>query len=158
MEQLNNIVIEGARIIFRNFEGREDAYNRKGDRNFGLVIDDADAAQALIEDGWNVKKLVPKNQENYDDAPEELYWIKVAVKFGDYPPRVSLITKRKKTALDEENIQVIDYASIKNIDIVVSPYSWEVNGKKGVKAYLKIMYVTINEDEFADKYEDIDEA
>lgn len=154
----SNIVMENARLIFRNFEGREEKYNRKGDRNFGLIIEDSEVAQQLTEDGWNIKELTPKNNDDYDDTPEVVYWLPVTVRFDNVPPKVMLVTRRKKTRLNEDNINTIDYANIAKVDLTVTPYDWEVNGKSGTKAYLQTMYVTINEDEFADKYADLEEA
>lgn len=150
--------MENARLIFRNFEGREEKYNRKGDRNFGLIIEDPEVAQQLAEDGWNIKELTPKNNDDYDDTPEVIYWLPVTVRFDNVPPKVMLVTRRKKTRLNEENINTVDYANIAKVDLTVTPYDWEVNGKSGTKAYLQTMYVTINEDEFEDKYADLEEA
>lgn len=148
--RINYLEIENARILhgaFKNFSGKEDKYNRAGDRNFCVVIEDPKQAEQLIKDGWNVRILAPRDE---DDAP--LHYLKVAVSFRNVPPNVYMITRRRKTALDEETIDALDYAEFTNIDLVISPYEWEVTGKTGIKAYLKTGYFTVEEDRFAAKY------
>ena len=150
----DNLVIENARLLFRNFSGRESKYNRAGQRNFCVYIDDPKDAQKLMDDGWNIRERPPR-----EEGEDPRYYIQVAVSFENIPPTVYMIPerKKKKTKLDEESIDVLDFAEIRNVDLTIRPYNWVIqegtkNEKRGVKAYLRSMYVTIEEVECAEKY------
>ena len=146
-KQLSNIIIEDAHILFRNFAGKPSKFNAAGARNFCVFIDDDSMVQSLMADGWNIKTLAARDAEERDR-----FYIQVSVNFEYVPPKVVLVTKRGQTILDEESIESLDYAEIKNVDLTIRPYPWGIGEKSGVKAYLKTLYVTIEEDEFASKY------
>lgn len=153
-KKIDDLIVENARIVFRpNFSGREEKYNRVGDRNFCIAIDDPVMAQRLTNDGWNIRIKEPVNE-----GDEPLYYLQVAVRFDNFPPKVVMMTQRnrKGTILDEESIEALDYADIRNVDLIIHPSFWEVSGKSGIKAYLKTMYVTIEEDVFAAKYAEME--
>lgn len=150
-KKTNNIMIEDARLIFKNFSGEESKFNRAGNKNFCVVLDH-DMAEDLAAEGWNIKYLRPR-----EDGEEPTPYLQVTVSYGNIPPKVIMIAGRNKTPLDSVSIGTLDYAEIANVDLVIRPYNWEVNGKQGIKAYLKTMYVEIEQDAFASKYDFDDE-
>ena len=143
----NMLQIDDAKIIFKNFEGRGDKFNREGDRNFSLLIEDPATADALIREGWNVKV---KEGRDEDDAP--FMRLPVKVKFTDYGPNVYLWTGNKRNELDEESIGMLDQIEIDSINMDLRPYDWEVSGRTGRTAYLQSMEVFQRIDRFAARY------
>lgn len=150
----NTVLMEGVRIIFRNFSGKEGQYNREGDRNFAVLLDDT-VANAMAEDNWNIKWLRPRSEDE-EETPQA--YLPVALNFRGRPPRIVLITTRGRTNLDEHSVEMLDWADIINVDLIVRPYEWTVNEKSGVKAYLQSIYVTIEEDPLEMKYNELDQA
>lgn len=148
MKEIDNIVVDDARIAFRNFSGKEGQYNQAGNRNFSVFIDDQELARNLKDEGWNIRWLKPKSVEDDDQA-----FLQVKVGFGQYPPKIVLISNNKKSLLDEETVGLLDWAEIERVDLMIRPYSYTVSGKSGVKAYLKSMYITLVNDEFEKRYE-----
>ena len=134
----NNVMqIDDARIVYRNFSGAASKFNRQGDRNFALVIPDAEIAEQLTEAGWNIK-IKPAREEG--DAP--FMTLAVKVKFNDRGPICYLQTNGRRIQLDEESIDILDKVDIANVCLDVRPYDWEVNGKTGRTAYLHAICVT----------------
>jgi hypothetical protein len=146
-----NLIIEGAEILFRNFAGAESKFNAKGNRNFCVILDQRTANECLKE-GWNVKYLKPRDEDD-----EERPYISVSVSYDNIPPKVVLVSGKKKTIMTADTIEILDWAELINVDVVIRPYNWQVNSSSGVKGYLKTMYVTVEPDEFEDKYADEDE-
>lgn len=139
-------IIEDARIIFRNFAGKEGQYNREGDRVFSVILTEELAVQ-MLEDGWNVRYLEPR-EEGETPTPH----VTVAVNFKNRPPRVVLLTATTRTQLDENSVDVLDWADIKTADLIARGYDWVVGDKSGTKAYLQSLFVTIEEDALERKY------
>lgn len=146
MDEAKTFMVEDARLVFRNFSGKEGQYNREGDRNFSVILNE-EVAKLMLKDGWNVKYLASRD-EGDPDTP----YIQVAVSYKNRPPHVVMITSTARTNLTEESVEVLDYADIAMCDLIARAYEWEVNGKTGIKAYLQSMFVTIEEDALQRKY------
>lgn len=146
----DEIKLEGVQIIWRNFGGEKRLYNESGKRNFAIPLEE-DLAVQLHELGWNVKaKVLP------DDTV--FYHLPVTVKMdGRRPPRVFLITmsRNRRTQLDEDTVALIDGLEFDNVDVILRPFNWDVNGKQGVSAYLKTFMGVLHEDDLEKKYSHI---
>ena len=140
--------IDDAKIIFKNFEGRGDKFNREGDRNFSLLIEDPNTADALVKEGWNVK-IKPGR----DEDEEPFMRLPVKVKFTEYCPNVYLRTLDRVNKLDEESISCLDNIDIESVNMDIRPYDWEVNGRTGRTAYLQSMEVVQRIDRFSARYD-----
>lgn len=141
--------IDDAIIIYRNFSGEGSKFNREGDRNFSVIIDDPAIADELVANGWNVKIREPR--EEGDDL---FIHLPVKVKFNDRGPNIYLQSGNRRVRLDEESISCLDNVDIINVDLDIRPYDWEVNGKTGRSAYLHSMCVTQEVDRFADRFDE----
>lgn len=142
--------INEARILWPNFEGRGDRFNKQGDRNFHLVIPDQEIADALMNDtnqygdGWNVKI------KRRDDGEAPFMHMMVKVKFNGRGPNVYLVSGNKQVRLNEDTIKCLDDIDILYADMDIRPYDGEMpNGQTFRSAYLSAMRVYQRVDRFA---------
>ena len=151
---MDNLILEGVKVIFKNFKGEERKFNRAGARNFYAVLS-VKQAEKLEDEGWSIRWLEPRN-----DGDERRPIIKISINYNNTnrKPKIIMVTGKGKTAvkteLDEEAIEALDSAEIDTADIVARPYEWNVRGSSGVSAYLSTGYFNVIEDEFYKKYYD----
>lgn len=148
--KLEPVTMENITIVLRNFEGRPSQFNKPGTRNFGVLLDPS-VAEAMMNDGWNIKHFKVRDEDPDDTVPQAWLPVEVAYDKGR-PPRIIMLTETERKNLNEHTVELLDGVDIKNVDIIVNPSFWELNGRSGVKAYLQTMYITIEEDELDRKY------
>ena len=145
--------INDARIIWKNFAGRGDRFNREGDRNFHLVIPTQEDCDALLSDknqfgdSWNVKIKPPR-----EDGDVPFMHMLVKVKFNGRGPNVYLDRGQNKEplVLNEDTIACLDDIDILSVDMDIRPYDDELpNGTTFRTAYLSAMRVYQRVDRFA---------
>lgn len=143
--------IDDARIIWKNFSGRGDRFNREGDRNFHLVIPDQEICDALKNDkneygdSWNVKIKPPR-----EDGDVPFMHMLVKVKFNGRGPNVYLMSGDNKVLLNEDTISCLDDIDITSVDLDIRPYDDTLpNGSSFRTAYLSAMRVHQRVDRFA---------
>lgn len=156
--------IDNARIKYRNFAGVGDKFNREGDRNFALIIDEGtigtdptvrsaeEIRDILRKDvnkygaGWNVKT------KEFDDRDPSIY-MTVKIKFTDRTT-VYLRSNGNQRELDEESIDILDKIDILSVDLDIRPYDDTINGRPFRAAYLHSIRVTQDVDRFKASYEE----
>lgn len=144
----NTITIENTNLIFRNLAGKPSEYNKGGSRVTGVIVP-PEMVEQLVNDGWSVKQLPPR-----DPQDQPLYYMNAKCRFDNFPPKIYMCTSHKKIKLDEDTIDQVDYSEIAFVDVELSPYDYSIrNGNSGRAAYIKVMYVNVIEDAFAEKYE-----
>lgn len=149
----NNLLVEDARIMFRNFSGLPGQYNAAGQRNFHLLLP-PDIAAGLEQGGFNIKYLKPREEGDIPQAH-----IKVNVKMdSNIPPKIYVVTSKGKRQLTEDMLSMLDWADFEKIDLIFSRYQrdWG-DGRTTVTAYLQTFFGTIHEDELEQRYADVPE-
>lgn len=149
------LMIDDAEICWPNFSGKENKFNREGDRHFTLRIRNVDDIERLqsdtneFGDSWNLK-IKPATEE-YDTCAT----MKVKVKFSRRGPEVWLVSNGNRIQLNEDTIGCLDDIDIERIDLDIRPYDDCLpNGKSFRAAYLNGMEVVQRVSRFAARYQD----
>lgn len=146
--KLERLTVKNARIICKNFSGKEKKHNGKtvnkeGERNFLLCIDpDEFDVKELIRDNWNIKMF----------GEDQIPVIPVKVRFDIKAPKICTVIDKERTFIDEDNVGDIDWMEIDHVDVTITQSYWEVNGNSGYTSYLKTMYLYPIVDELDAEY------
>lgn len=150
----SDLMIEDAKILFTNFAGSPTRYNSEGGKREFSVALPLNLVEDLEKDGWNVKYR--KNADGDFDPERPYLGVKVSYKFR--APAIWLITGGRKQLMTEDTVGTLDNITIKTADVVIHPSVYDVRGQQGISAYVKELYVVMDDESasFASKYADLD--
>lgn len=147
----SDVYIEDNDIIsmpmsYRNFTGKPDKFHPNGTMgNFWIFLTESKAKELEMR-GFNVRW-----RENRDGKNEAR--LQIFVRFEHVPPQIYTVTTgAAPVMIGEDDIEEMDTNEFTNVDLIINPYSYEVNGRTGVKAYLKKGYFKLMDDPYLAKY------
>lgn len=149
-----DLIIEDAVLMFTNFEGREERHegrvmNAKGARNFHVIVPE-DIVEQLIDDGWNVKILAPR-----EEGDEARHMVKVNVSYRFREPDIRVYTNDREYIYHEDQVANLDYADIISADVIIHPSEYtKDDGTIGLSGYCTELRVVIESSPFDKKYAD----
>lgn len=149
----SDLMIEDAKILFTNFAGSPTRYNSEGGKREFSVALPLNLVEDLERDGWNVK--FRKNADGEFDPERPYLGVKVSYKFR--APAIWLITAGRKQLMSEDTVGTLDNITIKTADVVIHPSVYDIRGQQGISAYVKELYVVMDDESasFASKYADL---
>lgn len=130
---------------FRNFRGEKRKFNDAGRRNFNLVIP-PEFVEMMKAAGCNVKMLSSRDE---DDEPP-IYFVKINVAYGQYPPHLYLVANGKRKELDQNELGLLDSAVFKAVDLVINTYHRD---EGSCSLYLQSGFFNLRVDPITAKYE-----
>lgn len=150
----SDLMIEDAKLLFTNFAGSPTRYNSEGGKREFSVALPLNLVEDLERDGWNVKYR--KNADGEFDPERPYLGVKVSYKFR--APAIWLIVGGRKQLMTEDTVGTLDNITIKTADVVIHPSVYDVRGQQGISAYVKELYVVMDDESasFASKYADLD--
>lgn len=150
----SDLMIEDAKLLFTNFAGSPTRYNSEGGKREFSVALPLNLVEDLERDGWNVKYR--KNADGEYDPERPYLGVKVSYKFR--APAIWLIAGGRKQLMTEDTVGTLDNITIKTADVVIHPSVYDVRGQQGISAYVKELYVVMDDESasFASKYVDLD--
>lgn len=137
----HQLILEDVEFAFKpNFAGREERYNRAGDRYFNVVVSEEDAQILAEQYGVNVKMWEPKPRDDEmakkmaenPDMYQPFYYFKVKVYTKFSIPSIALIFDeegvsdidvplgaQERTFLTEDQFQMIDEMEMSCVDMTI---------------------------------------
>jgi hypothetical protein len=148
-----SLLIEDAKLIFRNFSGLEREFNSAGDRNFSVILE-PELAKKLLDEGWRVKQLKPREPGEEGD-----YHLKVKVKYKtkeDEPrnprdPKIMVKTSRNRVEWSQKEIGALDHAELEKVHLLINGW-WSDMAGGGYGGFLKTAFITLYEDELEQRF------
>ena len=149
----NELVLENVRIVYPNFKGapaqimingKNREVNTDGSRKSNVTLDPM-VAQELLEQGFNVKLPTEENPNRapylpivLSKGPNVQQWVRIALVDNGNGRFLDITDPNQLAMLD-------DITPGCRVNAVLSPYYWDVDGKSGITAYTKKLYIYLDD-------------